>query len=151
MNWLCLAGLWFLLLFLLLRPICFAETFRREVISIAAAGRCPLRISAPHFEYFCTIREGFSTTLHMTSKRSLWKMENWLFLGTEIQTALEQTSVFLDAKGLWKPGQNFILAGFTLSLPRSASCGTGQTTIYTGCHPSLLRNCVDHPTDCNSF
>jgi len=57
----------------------------------------------------------------------------------------------LDAKGLWKPGQSFILAGFTLSLPRSAPCGTEQTTIDTGCDPALLRNCVDHPADCNLF
>jgi len=40
---------------------------------------------------------------------------------------------------------------FTLSLPCSAACGTGQTTIDTGCNPALLRNCVDHPADRNSF
>ena len=50
------------------------------------------------------------------------------------------TVVCLDAKGLWKPGQSFILAGFALSLPRS--------TIDTGCDPALLRDCVDHPADC---
>jgi len=50
-----------------------------------------------------------------------------------------------------KPGQSFILAGFTLSLPRSAPCGTEQTTIDTGCDPALLHNCVDHPADCNLF
>ena len=61
------------------------------------------------------------------------------------------TVVCLDAKGLWKPGQSFILAGFTLSLPRSAPCGTEQTTIDTGCDPTLPRNCVDHPADCNLF
>ena len=61
------------------------------------------------------------------------------------------TVVCLDAKGLWKPGQSFILAGFTLSLPRSAPCGTEQTTIDTGCDPALPRNCVDHPADCNLF
>jgi len=52
------------------------------------------------------------------------------------------TVVCLDAKGLWKPGQSFILAGFTLSMPRSAPCGTEQTTTDTGCDPALLRNCV---------
>jgi len=61
------------------------------------------------------------------------------------------TVVCLDAKGLWKRGQSFILAGFTLSLPRSAPCGTEQTTIDTGCDPALPRNCVDHPADCNLF
>ena len=61
------------------------------------------------------------------------------------------TVVCLDAKGLWNPGQSFILAGFTLSLPRSAPCGTEQTTIDTGCDPALPRNCVDHPADCNLF
>ena len=61
------------------------------------------------------------------------------------------TIVCLDAKGLWKPGQSFILAGFTLSLPCSAPCGTEQTTIDTGCDPALPRNCVDHQADCNLF
>ena len=51
------------------------------------------------------------------------------------------TVVCLDAKRLWKPGQSFILTGFTLSLPRSAPCGTEQTTIDTGCDPALPRNC----------
>ena len=61
------------------------------------------------------------------------------------------TVAFLDAKGLWKPAQSFVLAGFTLSLPCSASCGTEQTTIDIGCDPALPRNCVDHPADCNLF
>ena len=59
------------------------------------------------------------------------------------------TIVCLDAKGLWKPGQSFILAGFTLSLPCSAPCGTEQIMIDTGCDPALPRNFVDHPADCN--
>jgi len=61
------------------------------------------------------------------------------------------TVVCLDAKGLWKPGQSFILAGFALSLPFSVPCGTELTTIDTGCDPALPRDCVDHPTDCNLF
>jgi len=61
------------------------------------------------------------------------------------------TVVYLDAKGLWKPGQSFITARFTLSLTYSAPCGTGQTTIDTGCDPAHPRNCVDHPVDCNFF
>ena len=59
--------------------------------------------------------------------------------------------ICLDAKGLWKPKQSFILAAFTISLPRSAPCGTEQTTIDTGCDPALPRSCVDHPADCNLF
>jgi len=62
-----------------------------------------------------------------------------------------KTVVCLDAKGLWKLGQSFILAGFTLTLPRSAPCGTEQTTIDTGCDPAFPRNCVDHQADCNLF
>jgi len=38
---------------------------------------------------------------------------------------------------------------FQLSLSRSAPCGTGQTTIDTGCDPTLARNLVDHTADCN--
>ena len=61
------------------------------------------------------------------------------------------TVVCLDAEGLWKPGQSFMLAGFTRSLPCPAPCGTEETTIDTGCDPALPRNCVDHPADCNLF
>jgi len=61
------------------------------------------------------------------------------------------TVVCLDGKGLWKPRQSFILAGFTHSLPCSASCGTGQTTIDTGWDLALPRSCVDYPTDFNLF
>jgi len=59
--------------------------------------------------------------------------------------------VCLDARGLRKPGQNCISYGFTLSLPSSALCETGKTTIDTGCDPALPRNCVDHPAHCNLF
>jgi len=58
------------------------------------------------------------------------------FLGIKIRTAAEQTIVCLDAKGLWKPWQSFILAGFKLSLPRSAPCESEQTTIDTSCNPA---------------
>jgi len=57
----------------------------------------------------------------------------------------------LDAKGLWKPGQSFIFAGFTLSLPCLAPCGTEQTTIDTGYDPALPRDGVDHQADRNLF
>jgi len=60
----------------------------------------------------------------------------------------EQTIVCLDAKRLWKPGQSFILALF---LSCSAPCGTGQTTIDTGCNPALLRNYAAQPADRNHF
>jgi len=59
--------------------------------------------------------------------------------------------VCLGAKGLWKSGQSFILAGFTLSLPCSAPCGTEQATIDIGCESALLRNCIDRPAECNLF
>ena len=40
---------------------------------------------------------------------------------------------------------------FTFSLPSSAPCETGKTTIDTGCDPALPRDCVDYPADCNLF
>ena len=55
----------------------------------------------------------------------------------KIMNCYRATIVCSDAKGLWKPGQSFILAGFTLSLPCPAPCGTEQTTIDTGCDPAL--------------
>ena len=87
--------------------------------------------------------------LHHTAQdiSSCWplrKLENWLFLGTKMWTAAAQTIVWLVAKGLWELGQSLILGGFTLSQSWSAPCGTGQTTIDTGCSPALLCNCVDH-------
>jgi len=83
----------------------------------------------------------------------LQKWENWLLTSSwhKNMNCYRATVVCLDAKRLWKPGQSFILVGFTLSLPRSAPCGTEQTTIDTGCDPALPRNCVDHPADCNLF
>ena len=38
-------------------------------------------------------------------------------VASDTVAAAEQTIVYLDAQGLWKPGQSFILAEFTLSLP----------------------------------
>jgi len=59
------------------------------------------------------------------------------FIGIRIRTTAKQTIVCLDASGLWKPGQSFILAGFTLSLSCSGHSGTGQATIDADCDPSL--------------
>jgi len=91
------------------------------------------------------------TAQDLLSGWPLQKLEKWLFLDTKIRTAAEYTIVWLNAKALWKPGQSFIIAGFTRSLSCSAPCGTGQTTIDTGCEPALMGNCVDHPADCNLF
>jgi len=86
-------------------------------------------------KYFCTTcDEGFSTTLQhdLSNGWPLRKLENRIFLGIKIQTAAEQTIVYLDAKGLWKLIESFISAGFTLPLICSAPCGTGQTTTDAG-------------------
>jgi len=87
---------------------------------------------APHADGFC---------------RS-WRFDFFLAQNYEL---LQSNNCLLGCERLWKPGQSFILAGFTLSLPCSAPCGTEQTTIDTGCDPVLPHNCVDHPTDCNLF
>jgi len=94
----------------------------------------------------------------LCTQQCAWLLKRLVFAEVGDLTAWHKTTnyyrttiVCLDAKGLWKLGQSFILAEFTLSLPCSAPCGTEQTTIDTGCHPALPRNCVDHPADCNFF
>jgi len=64
---------------------------------------------------------------------------------------LQSNSRLLGCERIMETRASFILAGFTLSLPRSAPCGTEQTTIDTGYEPALPSNCVDHPADCNLF
>ena len=100
----------------------------------------------------------FWTTCEACTQQCAWLLKRLVFAEVGDLTSWQETMncyratvVCLDAKGLWKPGQSFILAGFTLSLPCSAPCGTEQTTIDTVCDPALPRNCVDHPADCNLF
>ena len=128
-------------------------------------GRCAKKVVLQHMQqagaleflhhYEMLLRNLWSFvhhSAHGSSSRSLLqKWENWPPLGTKNMNCYRETVVCLDAKGLWKPGQSFILAGFTLSLPRSTPCWTEQTTIDTGCDPALPRNCVDHPADCILF
>jgi len=101
---------------------------------------------------FCTACEALYTTVRMAPQAAgfcrSWRIDLLLAQKYDCYRAIV---VCLDAKGLRKTGQSFILAGFTLSLPRSAPCGTEQTTIDTGCDPALPRNCIDHPADCNLF
>jgi len=110
-------------------------------------------------EDFFTIMKCFWTTCEaLYTTVCAWLLKRLVFAKVGDLTFWHKTTncyratiVCLDAKGLWKPGQSFILAGFTLSLPCSASCGTEQTTIDTGWDPALPRNCGDHPADCNFF
>jgi len=109
-------------------------------------------------EDFFTIMKCFWTTCEACTQQCAWLLERLVFAEVGDLTFWHKTMncyregvVCLDAKGLWKPGQSFIFAGFKLSLPCSAPCGTEQTTINTGCDPALPRNCVDHPADCNLF
>ena len=109
-------------------------------------------------EDFFTIMKCFWTTCEACTQQWAWLLKRLVFAEVGDLTSWHKTTncyratiVCLDAKGLWKPEQSFILAGFTLSLPCSALCGTEQTTIDTGCDPALPRNCVDHPADCNLF
>ena len=99
---------------------------------------------------FCTTCEALYSTVRM-APQAFAEVGELTSSWHKNMNCYRATVVCLDAKRLWKPGQSFILVGFTLSLPRSAPCGTGQTTIDTGCDPALPRNCVDHPADCNLF
>ena len=107
---------------------------------------------------FFTIMKCLRTTCEACTQQCAWLLKRLVLQKVGDLTSWQKTTNFygativcLDAKGLWKPGQSFILAGFTLSLQCSAPCGTEQTTIDTGCDPALPRNSVDHPADCNLF
>ena len=100
----------------------------------------------------CTTCEALYTTVRMAPQAAGFsEVEELTSSWHKTMNCYRETVVCLDAKGLWKPGQSFISAGFTLSLPCSAPQGAEQTTIDTGCDPALPRNCVDHPADCNFF
>jgi len=76
--------------------------------------------------------------------------EKHLLLSNSRQRILhEGMNGLVDAKELLDDSLGRVW--FQLSLSRSAPCGTGQTTIDTGCDPTLARNLVDHPADCNPF
>ena len=129
----------------------------------ALAVRCPIDQSKTTQWYCCANKRQATLTPYTPyceacTQQCAWLLKRLVFAEvgdfTSWYTTMNcyrATIVCLDGKGLWKPGQCFILAGFTLSLPCSAPCGSEQTTIDTGCDPALPRNCVDHPADCNLF
>ena len=101
---------------------------------------------------FCTTCEALYTTVRMAPQAAGFCRSGRIdLLLAQKYELLQSNSCLLGCVRLWKPGQSFILAWFTLSLPRSAPCGTEQTTIDTGCDLALPCNCVDHPADCNLF
>ena len=140
--------------FWLPRSLCFfyrENPSRRFFISIICSRSAPWRISSPSWN-------ASGQLVKLRTQQCAWLLKRLVFVEVGDLTYWHKTKnyyratiVCLDAKGLWKPGQSFILAEFTLSLPCSAPCGTEQTTIDTGCDPALPRNCVDHPADCNLF
>jgi len=110
---------------------------------LSASGQRPLRILAPHVK---ASPPHFTRPLKWLAITEDGKIA---FVGTTIRTATQQQLSAWTRKGCGNLWESFMLAGITLSLLCSAPCGTGQTTIDTGCVPALLRNSVDHPADCN--
>ena len=131
--------------------VSFTGTIHRE-------GSSPSYAVSYALEDFFTIMKCFWATCEACTQQCAWLLKQLVFAEVGDLTSWHKTMncyratiVCLDAKGLWKPGQSFILAKFTLSLPCSVPCGTEQTTIDTSCDPALPRNCVDYPADCNLF
>ena len=125
----------------------------RGLFSVICSRPVSFEDSCIMLKYLCTTCAALSTKLHKTSQVAAlygrWKLTFSWHQNTNFCRA---NSCLLECeRDLWKPGQSFILAGFTLSLSCSAPCRSGKTTIDTGCDPALLRNCVDHPADCNHF
>jgi len=153
-NWLFIAVSFFVVVVVFL--------FAAAVSLLLLQGRSTEKVLLHHMqqagalEDFFTIMKCFLTTCEASTQQCAWLLKRLVFAEVGDLTSWHKTMncyrtmiVCLDAKELWKPGQSFILAGFTLSLPCSAPCGTEQTTIDTGYDPALPRNCVDHPADCN--
>ena len=128
------------------------ENAPRRLFFITCSRPAPWRISFPSWNASAQL-------VKLCTPQCAWLLKQLAFAEVgeltsswpKYMNCYRATVVCLDAKGLWKPGQSFILAGFTLSLPRSDPCGTQQTTIDTGSDPALPRNCVDHPADWNLF
>ena len=137
-------------LFLLPRSLSFAGKMRQEGCSTSHAAGRRLGVSSPSWNASAPL-------VKLCTPQCAWLLKRLAFVEVGELTSswhknmnsYRATVVCLDAKGLRKPGQSFFLAGFSLSLPRSAPCGTEQTTTGAGCDPALPRNCVDHPADCN--
>jgi len=99
---------------------------------------------------FCTTCEALYTTVRMAHQAAGFCRSGRIdFLLAQKYELLQTNGHLLGCERVMETRQSFILAGFTLSLPRSAPCGTEQTMIDTGCDPALLHNCADYPADCN--
>ena len=119
--------------FLLPRSLCFfhRDDPPRRFFPIICSRPAIRRISSPSSNASGQLKK----LVHNSARGSssgwfLQKLDIWLLDTMDCHRA---TIVCLDAKGLWKLGHRFILAGFTFSLPCSAPCRTEQITIDTGC------------------
>ena len=130
--------------FLLPRSLCFFYTENPpRRFSIICSRPAPWRISSPSWN-------ASGQLVKLCTPQCVWLLKRLVFadVGDLTSSWHKTTNCYratvdcLDVKGLWKPRQSFILAGFTLSLPCSAPCRIEQTTIDTGCDPALPRNCV---------
>jgi len=127
--------------FLLPRSLCFfyKEYPPRRFFSIICSRLAPWRISSPSWNASVQL-------VKLCTPQCAWLLKRLVFAKVEDLTSswhkttncYRATIVCLDAKGLWKPEQSFILAEFTLSLPCSAPCRTEQTTIDTGCRDDRI-------------
>ena len=153
MNWLFIAVWFFVIVFFLLpwSLSFFCRENPARFFSIIRSGLAPW-ISSPSWNASAQL-------VKLCTPQCMWLLKHLFFAevgdltfsSNKNMNCYRATVVCLDAKGLWKPGQSYILAGSTLFLSCSALCRTEQTTIDIGCNPALSCNCVDHPADCNLF
>ena len=144
MNWLFIAVSCFLLLLFFF--------FAAAVSLFLLQGKSTKKVLFHHMqqagalEDFFTIMNCFWTTCEAlytpvrVPSQAVGFCRSWRFDLAQNYSCYRATIVCLDSKGLWKPGQSFISAGFTLFLPCSAPCGTEKTTKDTGCDLALPRN-----------
>ena len=148
MNWLFIAVSFFVVVVLFAAAVSFfyRDDPPRRFFSIICSRPAPERISPSSWNASGQlVKLAHNSARGSSSGWFLQKLEIWLH-GTKLWTATEQQLSAWMRKCYGNSG-SFILAEFTLSRPCSALCGTEQTTIDTGCDPTLPRNCVEHPAD----
>ena len=113
-------------LFLLPRSLSFAGKMRQEGSSTSHAACRRLEVSSPSWNASAQLVKLCTPQCAWLKRLAFAEVGELTSSSHKNMKCFRATVVCLDAKGLWKPGQSFILAGFTLSLPCSASCGLGK-------------------------
>ena len=152
MNWLFIAVSFFVVVvFLFAAFVSFTGTIHREGSSPSYAAGRRLGGFLHHYEMLLGNLWSLYTTVRVAPQAAAFCRRGRFDFLAQNYELIQSNNCLLGCERVMETRAEFHLAGFTLSLPSSTPCGTEQTTIDTGCDPTLPRNCVDHPADCNLF